>query len=172
MFNIFVNLLHATKSPLPLYNGTITADLQSSGIKPLSKAIFHKFQITLVTVSPSTLYHFSNNLIFTCCLSISKLYYFYIQFRHWNNYLFEYHQSHTCGLQPTLEYLYHIDPWDNPSISFILHHLPLPSFILLQLSTFPPFTLLTSFQNNFLFPSTLWLPSFQTVPLYPLCFDI
>ena len=41
-------------------------------------------------------------------------------------------------------------------------NLPFASFILLQLSTFHPFALLTSFQNNFIFPFTfsfIFLPN-------------
>ena len=62
-------------------------------------------------------------------------------------------------LYTSLKYFFHVlHTWSSPSPS-----LPFPSFIVLQLPTFPPFTLLTSFQNSFSpsilihFPSKLFI---------------
>ena len=63
------------------------------------------------------------------------------------------HQSHTCGLQPVLGYLYYKDPQDAPSKSFALHPLlylaaafPISSICLTYL---PSSKTISYFNSNF-----------------------
>ena len=81
-----------------------------------------------------------------------------------NSYLSKFYQSYTWGLQPVPEYLYNTDIQITPSRCFALYLLPVLTshFHPLFSCNLPPFTLLISFQNNFIFPFTsslIYLPN-------------
>ena len=118
----------------------------------------------------STFYYLSFSFILTCSLSILKLSNPYFNISSptltstlalligllQNGFPSEPHQSHTCRLQPVPVYLYYKDPQIIPSKPLVLQPLSVLTshFHPLFCSNSPPFILLISFQNNFLFPCT------------------
>ena len=135
-------------------------------IKQPSNPVHHPFT--------STFYHFSRHLTFTCGFSVFELSHSHLNLSSSNRLSSEVITSlnpikatHVSTLYRSSKYsLQSLHTSSSPCANYRF-----PSFILLQLSTLPPFTLLTSFQNNFLFPFTSSF-IFLTVQLLSFCFDI